>query len=68
MAVTSAEVNAAIDSVMESGQVVAIDGQSYTQANLSDLIKLRDKIKSQTARENGTRPVFRAFKMSGMGY
>ena len=67
MALTVAEVETAIQTIETSGQSVTIDGMTYSAANLKTLIDLRDKL--QLASDRGsTRPVFRACKLSGMGY
>jgi hypothetical protein len=68
MALTVAEVETAITAIESGGQSFTINGLSYTAANLTSLIALRDQIKSETARTAGTRPVFRRFNLSGMGY
>jgi len=67
MALTVAEVETAIQTIQTAGQSVTIDGMTYSAANLKTLIDLRDKLQLATDRAS-TRPVFRAFKMSGMGY
>jgi len=67
MALTVAAVETAIEAIQTGGQSVTLDGMSYSAANLKTLIELRDKLNLETSRAS-TRPVFRAFKMSGMGY
>ena len=67
MALTVAEVETAIQAIETGGQNVTMDGMSYSAANLKTLIELRDKLQLATDRAS-TRPVFRAFKVSGMGY
>ena len=68
MAVTLTDVNAAISAIQSGGQSFTVDGMTYTSANLSTLIQLRERLLSETDRSDGTRPVFRGFKMNGMGY
>ena len=67
MALTVAAVETAIEAIETGGQSVTLDGMSYSAANLKTLIELRDKLQLATDRAS-TRPVFRAFNMSGMGY
>ena len=67
MALTVAAVETAIETIQTSGQSVTIDGMTYNAANLKTLMGLRDQLQSATDEAN-TRPVFRAFKMSNMGY
>jgi hypothetical protein len=47
MALTSTEVEQGIKDILSGGQSVRIGNQSYTRANLIELIKLRDKIKDE---------------------
>jgi len=65
---TLAEVNAAITKVADEGQSSMIDGISYTRANLASLTQLRDTLKGASDRAAGSRPTFRAFNFTGMGY
>jgi len=65
---TLAEVNAAITKVTDEGQSSTVDGISYTRANLASLTQLRDTLKSASARAAGSRPTFRGFNFSSMGY
>lgn len=67
MALTVAEVETAITAIQTGGQSVTVDGMTYTAANLNTLISLRERLQRETDRASG-RPVFRAFKMSNMGY
>jgi hypothetical protein len=67
MALTVGEVETAIQSIMDGGQSVTVDGMSYSAANIKTLIELRDKLQLATDRAS-TRPVFRAVHVSGMGY
>ena len=67
MAITVAEYETAIRTVLTTGQSVTIDGMTYNAANLKTLIEARDQAQSAIDRANG-RPVFSAFKMSNMGY
>jgi len=65
---TLAEVNAAITKVTDEGQSSTVDGISYTRANLAALNQLRDTLKGASDRAAGSRPTFRAFNFSSMGY
>jgi hypothetical protein len=67
MALTVGEVETAIQSIMDGGQSVTVDGMSYSAANIKTLIELRDKLQLAEDRAS-TRPVFRAVHVSGMGY
>jgi hypothetical protein len=66
--ITVAAIDAAITAVLEHGQTVAIGGVQYSKANLNALRQLRSELVSETSRSGGTRPVFRATNLSGMGY
>ena len=68
MATTLAEVETAITDVETSGQSSALDGVSYTRANLSSLLQLRDTLKGESDRAAGSRPTFRAFQFTTLGY
>ena len=63
---TLAQVNTAIEAILTGGQSHAVDGVSYTAANLATLEAMRDKLMAETGR--ATRPLFRAFRASSMGY
>jgi len=65
---TLAEVEAAQTKVAEEGQSSTIDGISYTRANLAALNQLRDTLKGSAARAAGSRPTFRGFKFTTLGY
>lgn len=68
MAVTITDVETAISAIQSGSQAVTVDGFSYTKANLDALLKLRKQIQEETARSDGSRPVFRGVNLSGMGY
>jgi hypothetical protein len=68
MAITLLEVESAITAVQDSGQSSTVDGISYSRANLSALISLRDKLKGEAGRTAGSRPVFRGFSFTTAGY
>jgi hypothetical protein len=68
MAITVAEVESAISAIQSGGQSVTIGEMSYSAANLSALIQLRDQIKRETDRTGGGRPTFRGFNFSNAGY
>ena len=67
MALTVATLNAAITGIIDSGQSFTQDGITYTAANLSSLIQLRDDLQEE-AGETGTRPMLRGVNFAGMGY
>ena len=68
MAITLTEVETAITQVETSGQSGTVDGVSYTRANLTALIQLRDKLQGKQIRTAGQRPLFRGFKFGTLGY
>jgi hypothetical protein len=68
MALTKAAVETAIEAILTTGQSVSIDGVSYSQANLSSLIAMRDTMEMTENRTGGNRPVFRGFNFTGAGY
>lgn len=68
MAITLTEVETAITQVQNSGQSFAVDGITYSRANLSALIQLRDKMLNESARSAGRRPLFRGMQLNSMGY
>lgn len=47
MAVTLAEVEAAIRTILDEGQSVTIDGQTVDRANISWLIKMRESLRGE---------------------
>lgn len=67
-AITSAEIDTAIQTVIAKGQSFSLNGVTYTRANIGDLISLRDSLKVEEQRAAGTRPLFRGFGFSGMEY
>ena len=66
MALTLETVETAIVKLLEGGQSVSVDGMTFTQASLSALITMRDKMKHEADRSK--RPTIRAFNMRKMGY
>lgn len=68
MAVTVAAAETAITAIQDGGQSFTLDGVTYSQANLSALIELRDRLLRETERSSGARPVFRAVNFGEMGY
>ena len=68
MAITLTEVETAITQIQTSGQSFSVDGITYSRANLSALIQLRDNLKGETDRTAGSRPTFRGFDFSAGGY
>jgi len=68
MALTLADVETAISNIETGGQSVTVDGFTYNAGNLDVLIKLRDKLRAESGRSNGTRPLFRRFNFGGAAY
>ena len=68
MAVTTTTVDAAITAIQDGGQSFTIDGMTYSQANLDALIRLRNQLRTESDRSDGTRPLFRAFGMGSASY
>ena len=68
MAITLATVDAAITAIQDEGQSIMVDGSMYTAANIGSLVTLRKQLQDETLRTSGNRPLFRRFKLSGMGY
>ena len=66
MALTLQTVETAIIKLLEGGQSVSVDGMTFSQASLSALITMRDKMKHEVDRSK--RPTIRAFNMRKMGY
>jgi hypothetical protein len=66
MALTVATIEAAIEKIMTGGQSVSVDGVMYSQANLSALHALREKIMAETGRSS--RPMIRGVNFGSMGY
>ena len=65
---TLAEIDLAIKDINDNGQSFTLDDLTYSAANMSALVTLREQIKVEESRTNGTRPTFRAFKFGSMGY
>jgi hypothetical protein len=54
LALTTAQIDAAIQDILEKGQSVTVDGVIYTRANLADLRALRSEIATEaTAATHG---------------
>lgn len=68
MAIDIDAIDTAIEAIQTTGQSISVEGMSYSAANLDALIKLRDKINSENMRAAGTRPTFRGFDFTNMGY
>jgi hypothetical protein len=68
MAVTLTEVETAISQIGASGQSFSVDGITYSRANLSVLVDLRERLLASTARAAGNRPVFRGMDFTAAGY
>jgi phosphatidylserine decarboxylase len=66
MALTVAEIDTAIQSILTNGQTVSVDGMSYSAANLKSLQDLRDQVQMEA--RNATRPTARGFNFRAMGY
>ena len=65
---TLAEVNAAITKVTDEGQSSTVEGISYTRANLAALIQLQDTLQGASNRASGSRPTFRGYQFTTLGY
>ena len=63
-----AEIEEGIDTIVKKGQSFTLDGVTYNRANLSALITLLDNTRAAASRSDGSRPVLRGVKFSGMGY
>jgi hypothetical protein len=63
---TVAQIDAAIQTILTSGQSVSVDGMSYSAANLASLHKLRDQV--QAEERKAKRPTARGFNFRSMGY
>lgn len=48
MAITTTQIDAAIETILTEGQSVTLDGVTYTRANLADLRALRADIAVET--------------------
>ena len=68
MALTLTLIETAIETIQTTGQSVSVEGMSYSAANIDALMRLRDQLKVETNRSNGSRPVFRGFEFNNMGY
>ena len=68
MALSLSTVETAINTIQTTGQSVSIEGMSYTAANIGELMDLRKTIIQETNKANTTRPAFRGFDFSNMGY
>jgi chloramphenicol 3-O-phosphotransferase len=49
LALTTAQIDAAIEAILTTGQSVTVDGVTYTRANLADLRSLRSEVAVETA-------------------
>ena len=68
MAITADTIDEAITEIQDSGQSFSLDGITYTAASLSALIELRNQLRSQESRTDGTRPLMRRVKFGSIGY
>ena len=68
MALSDADIDAAINIVLTTGQTVSVEGMTYTAANLNDLYALKQRDQSADQRAGGTRPTMLGYKLSNMGY
>lgn len=68
MAVTIPEVDQAICAIQEGAQSFTVDGVTYNKAKLNELWAIRKDLMSEENRTNGSRPLGRGFKFTGMGY
>ena len=65
---TVAEIDAAIKDIQDNGQSFTLNDITYNAATLSALVEFRNQLLRQEGRDSGSRPTFRAFHLSGMGY
>jgi len=68
MALTVAEIDVAVQGIIETGQSFMVDGIQYSAANLGSLIKLRDSVQTDAGRTAKTRPLMRRCNINAMGY
>ena len=68
MAITVATIDEAITDIQDNGQSFSLDGITYTAANLSALVDLRNQLLTSESRESGNRPLMRRVKLGNMGY
>lgn len=68
MAIVLSDVDAAITAINGGAQSFAVDGMSYSRANLNALLALRRDLISEQGRSGGARPLFRKVHMSNAGY
>jgi hypothetical protein len=68
MAITLADVESAINTILTSGQAVTVDGITYTAANLKTLQDMRAEIQKEALNTAKTRPAMRAFNFGSMAY
>jgi hypothetical protein len=66
MALTVAQIDTAITTILANGQSVTVDGVSYSAANLKTLQDMRKEV--QMEERNATRPTARGFNFRAMGY
>tara|TARA_R110002126_G_scaffold285313_2_gene435554 strand:- start:126 stop:332 length:207 start_codon:yes stop_codon:yes gene_type:complete len=65
MALTLAQIESAITSILDGGQSVTMDGTTYSAANIGTLITLRASLQNEGERASGTRPLFRRGNVGG---
>ena len=68
MSVSLSTIETAINTIQTTGQSVSVEGMSYTAANINDLIELRKTLQNEEMRSNTSRPTFRKFSFTNMGY
>lgn len=68
MAVILVDVETAITAIQEGGQSYTLEGFTYSAANLSALIELRDRLRREDSRSTGQRPMMRAVKFGSASY
>lgn len=68
MALSVATIEAAIEAIETGGQTFSVDGMTFTNASLPTLYDMLRRERSATLRTGGTRPLFRGFGFSSMGY
>lgn len=68
MAVNLTDVDAAITAIQEGGQSVTLDGFTYSAGSLQALTDLRARLQLEEGRTDGSRPLFRRFKLGAASY
>lgn len=67
MALTVAQIDAAIEALLTGGQLYSIAGRSFTRANLKDLQELRTQVLQEESRAAGGTSAVPDFSRSSGG-